>query len=171
MIHRLAPLDPAQLPHQPTRFQRRFPLERAQRAEAAHALLCDRPTPDPDRDRSLGHALPTTAARKGPTTGGGVGPPFISSEGPVATGRRRLRITFGGWRRGARHERSSALFGQTTPPPPTLHHSLRAVYSGARRRRAEAPTTLLSDGAALRSSLPRVMFRLSLSSVPWRPSP
>jgi hypothetical protein len=34
----------------------------------------------------------------------------------------------------------------TASPLPTLHHSLRAVYSGARRRRAEAPTALLSEG-------------------------
>jgi len=42
------------------------------------------------------------------------------------------------------HERFSALLRHTYSPPSTLHHSLRAVYSGARRRRAEAPTTLLS---------------------------
>src|SRR5688500_5970596 len=59
------------------------------------------------------------------------------------------RLTFGGWRRGARHERSSAMLRPTTSPPPTLHHSLCAVYYGARRRRAEAPTTLLCAGVSV----------------------
>jgi hypothetical protein len=66
------------------------------------------------------------------------------AESHVVEGGSPLRITFRGFRRGARHERSSAMPRPTSSHSSTYPRGIGAVYPGARRRRAEARTAMLS---------------------------
>jgi len=114
--------------------------ERSERNRKPHCYAIDRRRTQ-NASTTTAARLPPTAARQGPTTGRGAGDPKSSFRDEGPTRRRRLRITFRGFRRGPRgavlhwserSERKRKPHCYTAAAGQTVGRTLRADHGGCR---------------------------------------